>query len=82
MDTVIALTLPTTSSDDLLMAYSKIFGGLSRYPRDFHIVLRKGAVPVIHPPHRDLLMLQPRLKEVLDNMKCFGIIIKRNEPMD
>ena len=45
-------------------------------------MLREGAVPVIYPPRRIPLALLPRLKEALDNMKRFSIIMKRDEPTD
>ena len=62
VDTVIAPTLSTSPSNDLLKAYSDVFSGLGCYHGEFHIVLREGAVPVIHPPRRVPLTLQPRLK--------------------
>jgi hypothetical protein len=82
VDAVSAPTSPTPPSSDLLTAYSDVFGGLGRYPGEFHIVLREGAVPVIHPPRRVALTLQPRLKEALDNMERLGVISKRDEPTD
>ena len=39
VDTVIALTLPTTLSDDLLKAYSDVFGGLGRNLCEFLVML-------------------------------------------
>ena len=82
VDTVIAPTLSTSPSNDLLKAYSDVFSGLGCYPGEFHIVLREGAVPVIHPPRHVPLTLQPRLKEALDNMERLGVIVKRDEPTD
>ncbi|GFX79983.1 transposon Ty3-I Gag-Pol polyprotein [Trichonephila clavipes] len=47
-----------------------------------HITLKDNAVPVIHPPRRVPLALQPKLKSTLDRLEKEGIVSKVNKPTD
>jgi hypothetical protein len=67
---------------DLLAEYADVFKGLGRFPGEHHIVLSDDAIPVIHPPRRVPLALQPKLKAALEQMERDGVIIKRDEPTD
>jgi hypothetical protein len=75
-------TPASQSTTDLLTEFAEVFTGLGRFPGQYHIVLADNAVPVIHPPRRVPLALQPKLKEALDAMERNGIIVKRDEPTD
>ncbi|GFY00225.1 transposon Ty3-I Gag-Pol polyprotein [Trichonephila clavipes] len=48
----------------------------------YHITLKDNAVPVIHPPRRVPLDLQPKLKITLDRLEKEGILSKVNKPTD
>jgi hypothetical protein len=72
-------TPASQSMTDLLTEFAEVFTGLGRFPGQYHIVLADNAVPVIHPPRRVPLALQPKLKEALDAMEHNGIIVKRDE---
>ncbi len=78
VDTVSA----STAKSDLLSEYSEVFSGLGRFPGTYHIVVSESAVPVIHPPRRVPLALQPKLKATLEAMERNGVIVKREEPTD
>jgi hypothetical protein len=79
---VISSSPASQSTTDLLTEFAEVFTGLGRFPGQYHIVLADNAVPVIHPPRRVPLALQPKLKEALDAMERNGIIVKRDEPTD
>jgi hypothetical protein len=83
VDAISASPTPASqSTTGLLTEFAEVFTGLGRFPGQYHIVLADNAVPVIHPPRRVPLALQPKLKAALDNMERDGVIIKRDEPTD
>ncbi|GFT91034.1 retrovirus-related Pol polyprotein from transposon 297 [Nephila pilipes] len=47
-----------------------------------HITLKDNSVPVIQPPSRIPLGLQPKLKSTLNNLEKEGIVSKVNKPTD
>ncbi|GFU78976.1 transposon Ty3-I Gag-Pol polyprotein [Trichonephila clavipes] len=60
-----------------------IFTGVGEFPNEpYHIALKDNAVPVIHPPRRVPLDLQPKLKITLDILEKEGIVSKVNKPTD
>ena len=62
--------------------FADVFKGLGCYPHDHHIVTDPSVSPVIHPPRRVPLSIQPKLKRQLDNMERLGVISKCEEPTD
>lgn len=66
----------------LIDEFADVFTGIGCMPREYHIVIDKSVQPVIHPPRRIPLVLQPKLKKTLDQLVKSGIIVKRDEPTD
>ncbi|GFT92941.1 transposon Ty3-I Gag-Pol polyprotein [Trichonephila clavipes] len=57
--------------------------GVGEFPNEpYHITLKDNAVPVINPPRRVPLALQPKLKSTLDRLEKEGIVSKVNTPTD
>ncbi|GFW05217.1 transposon Ty3-I Gag-Pol polyprotein [Trichonephila clavipes] len=60
-----------------------VFTGVGEFPNEpNHITLKDNAVPVILPPRRVPLKLQPKLKSTLDRLEKEGIVSKVNKPID
>lgn len=71
------------SKNELINLYKDVFTGTGEFPDEpYHITLKENAVPVIHPPRRVPLSLQPKLKETLDKLEKEGIVSKVNKPTD
>ncbi|GFT79133.1 transposon Tf2-9 polyprotein [Trichonephila clavipes] len=67
----------------LIEQYKDVFTGVGEFPNEpYHITLKDNAVPVIHPPRRVPLALQPKLKSTLDRLEKEGIVSKVNKPTD
>ena len=58
------------------------FGELGTLPKVHKIVIHPSIPPVIHPPRRVPITIQPKLKEELDRMEKLGVISKVPEPTD
>ena len=52
----------------ILNQYSDVFCGLGCYPAEYHIAVDPSVMPVVNPPHRVPLSLQPKLKQKLDSL--------------
>ncbi|GFU74955.1 uncharacterized protein K02A2.6 [Trichonephila clavipes] len=66
----------------LIKQYKDVFTGVGEFSNEpFHSTLKNNAVPVIHPPRRVSLALQPKLKSTLDRLEK-GIVSKVNKPTD
>ncbi|GFY01309.1 uncharacterized protein K02A2.6 [Trichonephila clavipes] len=71
------------SKNELIKQYKDVFTGVGEFPYEpYHITLKDNAVPVIHPPRRVPLTLQPKLKSTLDRSEKEGIVSKVNKPTD
>ncbi|GFV58799.1 retrovirus-related Pol polyprotein from transposon 17.6 [Trichonephila clavipes] len=71
------------SKNELIKQYKDVFTGVGEFPNEpYHITLKDNAVPVIHPPRRVPLALQPKLKSTLDRLEKEGIVSKVNKPTD
>lgn len=66
----------------LLDEFGDVFEGIGQLSREHHISVDPTIQPVIHPPRRVPLALQPRLKSKLESLVHSGIIEKRDEPTD
>ncbi|GFX09398.1 transposon Ty3-I Gag-Pol polyprotein [Trichonephila clavipes] len=65
------------SKNELIKQYTDVFTGVGEFPNEpYHITLKYNAVPVIHPPRRVPLALQPKLKSTLDRLEKEGIVQK------
>ena len=74
---------PSNDADSaLLTEFADIFSGTGEFPGTHHITVDKSTQPVIHPPRRVALSVQPKLKQLLDTMVEKGVLIKRDEPTD
>ena len=51
-------------------------------PKVYKIVVDPSVSPVVHPPRRVPIAIQPKLKEELDRMESLGVISKVTEPTD
>ncbi|GFT06271.1 uncharacterized protein K02A2.6 [Trichonephila clavipes] len=70
------------NKNELIKQYKDVFTGVGEFPNEpYHITLKDNAVPVIHPPRRVPLALQPKLKSTLDRLEK-GIVSKVNKPTD
>ncbi|GFX75387.1 transposon Ty3-I Gag-Pol polyprotein [Trichonephila clavipes] len=71
------------SKNELIKQYKDVFTGVGEFPNEpYHITLKEHAVPVIHPPRRVPLALQPKLKSTLDVLEKEGIVSKVNKSTD
>ncbi|GFV24330.1 transposon Tf2-6 polyprotein [Trichonephila clavipes] len=66
------------SKNELIKHYKDVFTGVGGFPNEpYHITLKDNAVPVIHPPRRVPLALQPKLKNIisrLEGKKIFSVV--------
>ena len=62
--------------------FDDAFKGIGQLQREHHISVDPAIQPVIHPPRRVPLALQPKLKKKLESLVKSGIIEKRDEPTD
>ena len=61
--------------------YPECFYGIDKFKDfEYHITLEDNAKPVIYPPRKIPLALQPKLDKELDEMAEQGIITPVNEP--
>ena len=75
--------VPSNNTDSaLLTKFADIFSGTGEFPGEHHITVDPSIQPVIHAPRRVALALQPKLKQLLDQMVENGVLIKRDEPTD
>ena len=75
--------MPSNNADSaLLMEFADIFSGTGEFLGEHDITIDPSAQPVIHAPRRVALAVQPKLKQLLDQMVENGVLIKRDEPMD
>ncbi|GFV25633.1 uncharacterized protein K02A2.6 [Trichonephila clavipes] len=71
------------SKNELIVQYKDVISGVGEFPNEsYHITLKNNAVPVIYPPRRVPLALQPKLKSTLDRLEKEGIVSKVNKPTD
>ena len=73
---------PITSVNDLKVQYPEQFDGIGDFPGDYHIVLREGAQPVVHPPRKCSIHIRDELKAELENMEQLGVIRRVTQPTD
>jgi len=66
----------------ILDQYSDVFCGLGCYPGEYHIAVDPSVMPVVNPPRRVPLSVQPKLKQKLDSLVKTGVLMKRDEPTD
>ncbi|XP_072140809.1 uncharacterized protein [Dermacentor andersoni] len=66
----------------LKQAFPRLFTGIGRTRREYKMVLRKDAVPVVQPTRRVPYALKKPLKKELDRMNAANIIEKVEEPSD
>ena len=62
--------------------FENCFGQLGTLQKVHKIVLDPSVPPVVHPPRRVPIAIQPKLKEELDRMEKLGVISKVTEPTD
>ena len=63
--------------------YLECFSGICTFKNNrYHIELDSKVKPVIHPPWKIALSLQPKLERELDDMVKQGIIVPVDEPTD
>ena len=67
---------------DFISDFDSCFGELGTLPKVHKIVIDPSVPPVVHPPRRVPIALQPKLKEELDRMEKLGVISKVTEPTD
>ena len=72
----------SVSSDDVMKQYSDLFSGLGKMPGKHHIVTDPTVRPVVQPPRRVSLSVQPKLKQTLDDLIRRGVLVKRDEPTE
>ena len=56
----------------ILDQYSDVFCGLGCYPGEYHIAVDPSVMPVVNPPRRVPLSVQPKLKQKLDSLVKTG----------
>ncbi|XP_070397377.1 uncharacterized protein [Dermacentor albipictus] len=66
----------------LKQAFPRLFTGIGRTRREYKMVLRKDAVPVVQPTRRVPYALKKPFKKELDRMNAANIIEKVEEPSD
>lgn len=67
----------------LVEEFADIFSDIhGEFPGEHHITTDPAVQSVIHAPRKVALALQPKLKSMLDDMVCKGVLIKREEPTD
>ena len=75
--------VPSGNNDSaLLTEFEDIFSGTGLFPGEHHITVDPTVQPVIHPARRVALAVQPKLKQLIDQMVDNGVLIKRDEPTD
>jgi len=75
--------MPSNNGDSaLLMEFADVFSGTSEFPGEHHITIDPAVQPVVHAPRRVALALQPKIKQLLDQMVENGVLIQRDEPTD
>lgn len=75
--------VPSNNDDSaLLTEFADIFSGTGEFPGEHHITIDPAVQPVIHATRRVALAVQPKLKQLLDQMVQNGILIRRDEPTD
>ena len=71
------------SKGELKEMYPECFSGIGTFTNyRYHIELDPKVKPVIHPPRKIALSLQPKLERELDEMVKQGIIVPVDEPTD
>lgn len=70
------------ATKDLLKRYKSCFQGVGLFPGEYHIHLREGAIPVIHPPRRVPEALKDKVRKELDRMIDLDILEKVDIPTD
>lgn len=73
---------PINSVSDLQSEYPELFDTIGDFPGEYHIVLREGAQPVVHPPRKCSIHIKDELKAELDNMEKLGVIERVTQPTD
>ena len=62
--------------------FESCFGELGTLPKLHKIVVDSSVPPVVHPPRRVPIAIQPKLKEELDRRESLGVTSKVTEPTD
>lgn len=71
-----------SSTAQVMTEFPELFQGIGCLARQYHMVLREDATPVVQPVRRvPQALLQP-LREELDRMEREGIVVKVSEPTD
>ena len=70
------------TNNDIVDEYSDLFTGLACMPGQHHIVIDPTVWPVVQPPRRVPLAIQPKLKCTLDELVSRGVIVKHDEPTE
>ena len=74
---------PISSKGELKEMYPECFSGIGTFRNyRYHMELDPKVKPVIHPPKKIALSLQPKLEKELDEMVKQGIIVPVDEPTD
>nr|XP_015833782.1 PREDICTED: uncharacterized protein K02A2.6-like [Tribolium castaneum] len=68
--------------NDVIDEYRNVFIGVGVLDTAHHIEIDKDIIPVVHPPRRIPLSLQPKLEETLKELERQGIIEKVEYPTD
>ncbi|KAJ3666182.1 hypothetical protein Zmor_001635 [Zophobas morio] len=68
--------------DDILKLYPSVFTGIGRVDYNYHIKIDPTISPIVHPPRRISLSLQPKLKHTLKKLEEQEIIEKVDYPTD
>jgi len=75
--------MPSNNGDSaLLMEFADVFSGTGEFPGEHHITIDPAVQPVVHAPRRVALALQPKIKQLLDQMVENGVVIQRDLPTD
>ncbi|XP_077525587.1 uncharacterized protein LOC144136799 [Haemaphysalis longicornis] len=71
-----------SSSEGILQEFSHLFQGTGRVAREYRMVMREDAVPVVLPARRVPVALQEPFRQELERLERGGIIEKVDEPTD
>ena len=73
---------PINSCDNLIKAYPDCFGGISKFPRTYHIHLKEDAIPIVYVPKKCPIAMRPLVDKKLDKLLEQEVIVLVTEPTD
>lgn len=71
-----------TADNHIVEEYADVFKGLGCLDSEYYITVYLSVRSIVQNTHKMLLNLHPKLKQLFDDLKQHGVIIKHTEPTD